>query len=157
MQRVSFSKNINFNFARIRISPPSEEARIGWFFSVDLDGSLQSWIRIPDTAFQVNPDLGFWWPKIEEKIHLKIFFIFNDQKLQFTYVQAFSPQKRTYSTSKNAIFFIFSMFVGHFCPPGSGYGSRDPIESGSTTLELKYIFLHSGEEYFCPVRGEARG
>jgi hypothetical protein len=23
------------------------------------------------------------------------------------------------------------MFVGHFCPPGSGYGSRDPIESGS--------------------------
>jgi hypothetical protein len=32
------------------------------------------------------------------------------------------------------------MFVGHFCPPGSGsgYGSRDPIESGygsgSTTL-----------------------
>jgi hypothetical protein len=23
------------------------------------------------------------------------------------------------------------MFVAHFCPPGSGYGSRDPIESGS--------------------------
>jgi hypothetical protein len=26
------------------------------------------------------------------------------------------------------------MFVGHFCPPESGYGSRDPIESGSITL-----------------------
>jgi hypothetical protein len=26
------------------------------------------------------------------------------------------------------------MFVGHFWPPGSGYGSRDPIESESTTL-----------------------
>jgi hypothetical protein len=23
------------------------------------------------------------------------------------------------------------MFVGHFCPPGSGYGSKDPIKSGS--------------------------
>jgi hypothetical protein len=27
-----------------------------------------------------------------------------------------------------------STFVGHFCPPGSGSGSTDPIESGSTTL-----------------------
>jgi hypothetical protein len=28
---------------------------------------------------------------------------------------------------------FFPMFVGHFCPPGSGYGygSRDPFESGS--------------------------
>jgi hypothetical protein len=26
------------------------------------------------------------------------------------------------------------MFVGHFCPPGSGCGSRDPTESGSTAL-----------------------
>ncbi len=28
------------------------------------------------------------------------------------------------------------MFVCNFCPPGSGsgYGSRDPIESGSTAL-----------------------
>jgi hypothetical protein len=24
---------------------------------------------------------------------------------------------------------LFSMFVGHFCPPGSGYGSSFPIES----------------------------
>jgi hypothetical protein len=22
------------------------------------------------------------------------------------------------------------MFIGHFCPPGSGYGSKDYIESG---------------------------
>ncbi len=26
------------------------------------------------------------------------------------------------------------MFVGHFFPPGSGYGSRDPIESGYIKL-----------------------
>ncbi len=34
------------------------------------------------------------------------------------------------------------MFAGHFCPPGSGYGSKEPIESGSTTL-LTYFVSHS--------------
>jgi hypothetical protein len=24
---------------------------------------------------------------------------------------------------------LFSVFVGHFCPPGSGYGSRDSMNS----------------------------
>jgi hypothetical protein len=44
-----------------------------------------------------------------KKIQLKIFFSFFDQKLQFTYKDdqatgdAFSPQKRTASTSKNEI------------------------------------------------------
>jgi hypothetical protein len=32
---------------------------------------------------------------------------------------------------------LFSMFVGHFSPPGSGYGSSFPIEPGSTTLPKK--------------------
>ncbi len=42
----------------------------------------------------------------------------------FTYVQAtgqaFSPQKRTFSTLKNEmkITNLFDIFVGHFCPPG---------------------------------------
>ncbi len=52
-----------------------------------------------------NPDLGFWWPKTEEKKTDEEFF---DQKLQFTYVQAtgenFSPEKRTSSTLKNVIY-----------------------------------------------------
>ncbi len=43
-----------------------------------------------------------------------------DKKLHLTHIQAtgedFSPQKRISST----------MFVGQFCPPGSGYLSRDP-------------------------------
>ncbi len=43
--------------------------------------------------------------------------------------EAFSSQKRTSSTSKHEISLLFSTFVGHFCPPGSG--STDPIESGS--------------------------
>ncbi len=28
---------------------------------------------------------------------------------------------------------LLSTFVGHFCPPGSGSGSTDPIEYGSNT------------------------
>jgi hypothetical protein len=58
-----------------------------------------------------------------------------DQKLQFTYPlasikdvqaagEAFCPQKKTPSTSKNEIYLLFSMLEGHFCPPGSGSGSR---------------------------------
>jgi hypothetical protein len=34
--------------------------------------------------------------------------------------EAFSPQKRTSSTSKEKIYYFFSIFLGHFCPPGSG-------------------------------------
>jgi hypothetical protein len=41
--------------------------------------------------------------------------------------EAYSPQKRTSSTSKHNIFKFFSIFVGHICPPESGYGSTDLI------------------------------
>jgi hypothetical protein len=85
----------------------------------------------PDPAFQVNPDPGFSRPKNEEKIHLKIFiYIFLLSKLQFTYPYAFIkdvqvtgetfiPQKRTSITSKEEIYSLFSIFLGHFFPPGS--------------------------------------
>ncbi len=72
----------------------------------------------PDQTFQVNPDPGtdpgFWWSKIEEKNWDEFFFFY--QKLQFTYPlalasiknvqatgEAFSPQKRTSSTSEDEI------------------------------------------------------
>jgi hypothetical protein len=43
-----------------------------------------------------------------------------------------SVLKREYPALQKMKFInFFSMFVGHFCPSGSGYGSRDPIESGS--------------------------
>ncbi len=50
--------------------------------------------------------------------------------------EAFSPQKRTFSTSKNEIFQLFSIFIGHFCPTGSGFGFwiRIQFGSGSETL-----------------------
>ncbi len=34
---------------------------------------------------------------------------------------------------------LFSMFVDHFCPLGSGYGSES--EYGSTTLELSQLII----------------
>jgi hypothetical protein len=64
----------------------------------------------PDPAFQMNPDpypdliqvQGFDDKKLK-KINADLIFL----KLQFTYVQetgeAFSSQKRTFSTSKNEI------------------------------------------------------
>jgi hypothetical protein len=51
--------------------------------------------------------------------------------------EAFSPQNRTYSTSKNEIYFlclwvIFALLgPDPVCESGSEYGSRDPIESRS--------------------------
>ncbi len=44
--------------------------------------------------------------------------------------EAFSPQKRTSSTSKDENSVLFSIFWGQFCPPGSGsaifYADPDP-------------------------------
>ncbi len=39
--------------------------------------------------------------------------------------EAVSPQKRTSSTLKHENSGFFSIFVGHFCPPGSGSGSAN--------------------------------
>jgi hypothetical protein len=61
-----------------------------------------------------------------------------NQTLQFTYPwasikdvqatkEAFSPQKRTFSTLKHEITATFPSFWDHFCLPGSGFGSACPI------------------------------
>ncbi len=71
------------------------------------------------------------------------------QKLQFTYPlglykggpscrRSLQPSKENTQHYKKWNYSTFSIFVGLFYTPGSGcesgYGSRDPIESGSTTL-----------------------
>jgi hypothetical protein len=87
-------------------------------------------IRIPD------PDPGFDDLKLKKITAEKNINFLGDQKLQFTYPlasikdvqatgEAFSPQKRTSSTSKHENSVLFSIFVGHFCPPGSGSGSAN--------------------------------
>ncbi len=86
---------------------------------MDPDPDSLNPITYQDPAFQVNPDKdtdpvlnpdpGFWWPKIEAKNTTEYFFSFFEQKLQLTYPlafmqdvqapeEAFSPQKRTSST-----------------------------------------------------------
>ncbi len=80
-----------------------------------------------------DPDPVFFDDQIFKKSYnwTKLFW---DQKLQSTYPkasikhvqaieEAFSPQKRTSSTSKRK-FLNFSIFVGNFCPPGSGSSFR---------------------------------
>jgi hypothetical protein len=55
-----------------------------------------------------------------------------------------SVLKGGHPTLQNMNFYkLLSTFVGHFCPPGSGSGSTDPIEygSGSTTLIKKISAL----------------
>jgi hypothetical protein len=78
----------------------------------------------------VNPDLiriqGFDDQKLKkEKVQMKKYF---DPKLQLTYVQAteeaFHPQKRTSSTSKNEIYQLFLRLWVIFAPL-----SPDPIRS----------------------------
>ncbi len=60
----------------------------------------------------------------------------------------FSPQKRTFSTSKHKNFTLFPIFVCHFSPSGSGSGSMflkriqstkinaDPCGSGPGSTKL---------------------
>ncbi len=49
--------------------------------------------------------------------------------------EAFNLKRKHRPLRKMKFINFFYIFLGHFCPLGSGYGSRDPIESGSTTLE----------------------
>jgi hypothetical protein len=72
---------------------------------------------------------------------------------QLRYRRSLQPQKRTSSTSKNEIYKLFSMFVGDFCPPGSGYGSRDPNESGSNPDDTDSDPQHCRKRLFlCKVK-----
>ena len=73
--------------------------------------------------------------------------VISDQILQFTIVQAtgeaFSPQKRTSSTSKDENSVLFSIFLGHFCPPGSGSGSTICMRIRIRIHKLKLMRIHA--------------
>jgi hypothetical protein len=77
--------------------------------------SIRIWIRIRIQHFRLNsdPDPGFWWTKIWKNLQLKKKLNFQI-KLQLTHPldsikdiqateEAFSPQKRTSSTSRHKI------------------------------------------------------
>jgi hypothetical protein len=47
---------------------------------------------------------------------------------------------------------IFSIVVGHFCPPGSGSSNTNPCRSGSETLLIEHFLVVSinllGYDYY---------
>ncbi len=85
------------------------------------------WIRIQFGSNLPLPTYDMLGRRIQQKLKKKSFFEKNCNLLYPTYRRSLQPS----STSKMKFMNFFSMFVGHFFPLGSGYGSRDPIESGS--------------------------
>jgi hypothetical protein len=49
--------------------------------------------------------------------------------------RTFGPQQRTFSTLKHEISQLFPVFVGHFCPPGSG--PADQNQCGSMKFRIR--------------------
>ncbi len=97
-------------------STPASRVVDPYWFNADPD---QAFFQIADSDPDPVPNPGFWWLKNWKNLQLKkIGYFFYLKKLQ-----SFSPQKRTFSTSKHENSLLFSIFVGHFCPPGSGSGS----------------------------------
>jgi hypothetical protein len=107
-----------------------------------------------------------------------------DQKLPFTYFlasiknvqvteEAFSSQKRPSNTSKEELLNIFSTFVSHFCPLGSGSATLDEgsfvvlavspeerselqLEEPHTELADRYVDSHLGSEKGCTEKSRER-
>jgi hypothetical protein len=103
----------------------------------------------PDPAVQVNPDPdpGFDDQKLKQ-IQMKIFYIYiflikiavylslGLHKGRPSYRRSLQPSKENILHFKHENSLLFSTFVGHFCLPGSGSGSWDPISSGSASLAI---------------------
>ncbi len=103
-----------------------------------------------DTDPEPVPNPGFWWQKVEKNYSSKTFKIFFGSKITiYLYLglhKGCASYRRSLQSSRENIhhfktwkFFNFSIFVGHFCPPGSGSSTQintDQCGAGSTTLGL---------------------
>ncbi len=94
----------------------------------------------PDPSFQVSPytdtDPGF-------------------RKGRPSYMRSLPPLKQTSYISKNKIDYLFSIFVGHFCPPGSRSGLRIRKQIYNTAIIVdRFIVLlesHPANNISCDV------
>ncbi len=128
-------------YPRPAIPNPADKKIAFWFLNKILSTSVPDpyhLIRI--RHFRLNPDPGFWCPKMERNWYVKKNLILFYQKLQFTiYIslglhhkkrpscrRSLQHSKENLQHFKTLNFWIFSVFVGHFCPPASGYGSTEP-------------------------------
>ncbi len=92
----------------------------------------------PDPAFQVNPDMvpdltriqGFDDQKFKE-INTAVFLFLFCLKLAIYLSPGLHKGRPSYKRSLSTLALLDP---DPDCESGSGYGSRDPIESGSTTL-----------------------
>ncbi len=83
-----------------------------------------------------------FWSKIPINLSLGL------QKGSLSYRRSHQPSKKEHPALQNMKFrnlFTFSVFLGPFCPPGSGssnpnYFNSDPCGSGSETLDLTKAF-----------------
>ncbi len=114
----------------------------------DPDSGSGSRIRIPD------PDPGFDDLKLK-KITAEtknIFFFWSKTTIYLSlglhkgrpsYRRNLQSSKRTSSTSKPGNSVLFSIFVGHFCPPGSGSGSAVWMRIRIRIQQLKLMRIHA--------------
>ncbi len=75
------------------------------------------------------PDPGFWWAKIVKNLLLKnliffwskiaIYLSLGLHKGRQSYRRSLQPSKENIKHFETLISWLFSIFVGHFCPPGS--------------------------------------
>jgi hypothetical protein len=74
------------------------------------------------------------WKRKYSWFFLNIFLIKNCNLLMSKLQEKPSALKREHRAHQEWNLLTFSTFVGHFCPPGSQQGSRDPIESRSSPV-----------------------
>ncbi len=102
-------QNPEKGFSRSRIYPRSQTHIFGSLVTI-------FWVKSPIILEN--------WPKFfSSACQKENNFQFCEKNVQVT-EEAFSSQKRPSNTSKHEIFQFFFTFVGHFCPPGSGFRIR---------------------------------
>ncbi len=87
----------------------------------------------PDPAFQVNPDPRFWWPKIEEKMLKKFYYLFLSKNFNLLILMPPMTSKQ----QEEPYLLTFFYFCGSFLPSWI----RIQFGSGCLTLLLCQYFL----------------
>jgi hypothetical protein len=107
---------------------------------------LSEWSMLP-AEVEVTHVYGnvFFYPKM--KFTLSLGF----QKGRPSYRRSFQPSKENIRHFKTWNYWTFSIFVGIFCPPGSGSRSTDLTESGSITDPQLAVTCNFEWQYYLPI------
>ncbi len=103
-------------------------------------------IQIQHFSLITNPDpdeAWFWWPKIHFWSKIAIDLSLGLHKKRPSYRRSLQPSKRTSSTSKHQISWLFPIFVGHFDlldPDPDPLTWLNPVQFWSATC-IKFLFF----------------